>query len=137
VLDLRYRLRHADGEWRWQSRHVVPFKRDKSGSVVEVLGVLRDITDVVAAEELLTHDALHDGLTGLPNRELLFDRLDADLIRSEREDRAIAVLFCDLDGFKQVNDTAGHAAGDGVLIETARRLQNTVRDGDRCPSGRR
>jgi diguanylate cyclase (GGDEF)-like protein/PAS domain S-box-containing protein len=130
VLDLRYRLRHADGEWRWQSRHVVPFRRDASGSVIEVLGVLRDITDVVAAEDLLTHGALHDGLTGLPNRELLFDRLDAALLRSEREHRTIAVLFCDLDGFKQVNDTAGHAAGDRVLIETARRLQNTVRDGD-------
>ena len=130
VLDLRYRLRHADGEWHWQSRHVVPFRRDPSGSVIEVLGVLRDITDVVTAEELLTHDALHDGLTGLPNRELLFDRLDTALIRSEREHRTIAVLFCDLDGFKQVNDTAGHAAGDSVLIETARRLQNTVRDGD-------
>jgi diguanylate cyclase (GGDEF)-like protein/PAS domain S-box-containing protein len=130
VLDLRYRLRHADGEWRWQSRHVVPFKRDKSGSVVEVLGVLRDITDVVKAEELLTHDSLHDGLTGLSNRELLVDRLDAALIRSQREHRTVAILFCDLDGFKQVNDTAGHAAGDAVLIETARRLQNTVRDGD-------
>jgi PAS domain S-box-containing protein len=77
VLDFRYRLRHADGGWRWQSRHVVPFRRDESGSVVEVLGVLRDITDVVQAEELLAHDALHDGLTGLPNCELLIDRLDA------------------------------------------------------------
>jgi len=130
VLELRYRLRHADGEWRWQSRHVVPFRRDKSGSVVEVLGVLRDITDVVRAEELLTHDALHDSLTGLPNRDLLIDRLDAALLRSGREHRTIAVLFCDLDGFKHVNDTAGHAAGDAVLIETARRLQKIVRDGD-------
>lgn len=130
VLDFRYRLRHADGEWRWQSRHLVPFRRDKSGSVVEVLGVLRDITDVVHAEELLAHGALHDGLTGLPNRELLIDRLDAALIRSEREGRTIAVLFCDLDGLKHVNDTAGHAAGDAVLMETARRLQRIVRDGD-------
>jgi diguanylate cyclase (GGDEF)-like protein/PAS domain S-box-containing protein len=130
VLELRYRLRHADGEWRWQSRHVVPFKRDKSGAVVEVLGILRDITDVVRAEELLTHDALHDSLTGLPNRDLLIDRLEEALIRSDREHRTIAVLFCDLDGFKHVNDTAGHAAGDAVLMETARRLQNTVRDGD-------
>jgi diguanylate cyclase (GGDEF)-like protein len=109
---------------------VVPFKRDKSGAVVEVLGILRDITDVVRAEELLTHDALHDSLTGLPNRDLLIDRLEEALIRSDREHRTIAVLFCDLDGFKHVNDTAGHAAGDAVLIETARRLQNTVRDGD-------
>jgi diguanylate cyclase (GGDEF)-like protein/PAS domain S-box-containing protein len=130
VLELRFRLRHANGEWRWHSRHVVPFRRDKSGTVVEVLGVLRDINDLVQAEELLTHDALHDSLTGLPNRDLLVDRLDAALIRSDREHRTIAVLFCDLDGFKHVNDTGGHAAGDAVLMETARRLENNVRHGD-------
>jgi diguanylate cyclase (GGDEF)-like protein/PAS domain S-box-containing protein len=130
VLQLRYRLRHADGQWHWLSRHVVPFRRDKSGSVVEVLGVLRDITGVVAAEDALAHDALHDGLTGLPNRALLLDRLGAALIRSHREGREIAVFYCDLDGFKYVNDTAGHAAGDAVLIETARRLRGALRDGD-------
>ena len=59
-----------------------------------------------------TSKAQFDSLTRLPNRELLFDRLDAALLRSEREHRMIAVLFCDLDGFKQVNDTAGHAAGE-------------------------
>ncbi len=130
VLHLRYRLRHADGQWHWLSRHVVPFRRDESGAVIETLGVLRDITDVVRGEEQLSHDALHDGLTGLPNRALLLDRLDAALARSARDEREIAVLFCDLDGFKHVNDTAGHAAGDAVLIETARRLRGVVRDGD-------
>ena len=90
---------------------------------MEILGVLRDITEVVQAEEQLSHDALHDSLTGLPNRALLVDRLEAALSRSAREGAEIAVLFCDLDGFKEVNDTAGHAAGDAVLIETARRLQ--------------
>jgi PAS domain S-box-containing protein len=130
VLQLRYRLRHADGQWHWFSRHVVPFRRDESGAVEAVLGVLRDITDVVAAEDRLTHDSLHDYLTGLPNRALLLDRLEAALTRSQREGREIAVLFCDLDGFKHVNDTAGHAAGDAVLIETARRLRGAVREGD-------
>jgi diguanylate cyclase (GGDEF)-like protein/PAS domain S-box-containing protein len=130
VLQFRYRLRHADGKWRWLSRHVVPFRRDTSGAVVAVLGVLRDITDVVHAEDRLTHDALHDSLTGLPNRALLLDRLDAALTRSQREGREIAVLFCDLDGFKHVNDTAGHAAGDAVLIETAKRLRGALREGD-------
>jgi diguanylate cyclase (GGDEF)-like protein/PAS domain S-box-containing protein len=130
VLDIRYRLRHLDGTWHWFSRRVVPFRRDADGAVVEILGVLRDITDVVAAEEQLSHDALHDSLTGLPNRALLVDRLEAALSRSAREGVEIAVLFCDLDGFKQVNDTAGHAAGDTVLIETARRLQRAVRAGD-------
>jgi len=95
-----------------------------------VLGVLRDITDQVEAEERLSHDALHDGLTGLPNRALLLDRLEAALLRADREGREIAVLFCDLDGFKHVNDTAGHAAGDAVLMETATRLRAVLRDGD-------
>jgi diguanylate cyclase (GGDEF)-like protein len=130
VLEMRYRLRHTDGQWHWMSRHVVPFRRDESGSVVEVLGVLRDITDVVNAEEQLIHGALHDSLTGLPNRSLLFDRLEAALVRSSRDDSEIAILYCDLDGFKEVNDTAGHAAGDAVLVEVARRLLGAVREGD-------
>ena len=130
VLQIRYRLRHADGQWHWFSRHVVPFRRDGSGEVVEILGVLRDISDVVQAEEQLSHGALHDPLTGLPNRALLLDRLEAALTRSARERRDIAVLFCDLDGFKQVNDTAGHAAGDAVLIEAATRLGTVLRVGD-------
>ncbi len=130
VIEVRYRLRHLDGTWRWFSRRVVPFRRDADGSVVEIMGVLRDITDVVQAEEQLSHDALHDSLTGLPNRALLVDRLEAALSRSTREGAEIGVLFCDLDGFKLVNDTAGHAAGDAVLIETAQRLQRVVRAGD-------
>jgi len=130
VLQIRYRLRHTDGTWHWFSRHVVPFRRDASGAVVEVLGVLRDITDVVLAEEQLSHGALHDPLTGLPNRALLLDRLGAAVARSVRERREIAVLFCDLDGFKHVNDTAGHAAGDAVLVEAASRLSAVLRQGD-------
>lgn len=129
-LQMRCRLRHANGSWVWMSRHVVPFRRDNSGAVIEVLGVLRDITDVVDAEEQMFHGALHDGLTGLPNRSLLTDRLEAALVRSVRDRRQIAVLFCDLDGFKSVNDSAGHAAGDAVLVEAARRLLSAVREGD-------
>jgi diguanylate cyclase (GGDEF)-like protein/PAS domain S-box-containing protein len=130
VSQLRYRLRHADGEWHWMNRRVVAFRRDESGNVSEVLGVLRDITDVVDAEERLVHDALHDTLTGLANRALLMDRLTAALLRSSRDGREIAVLFCDLDGFKNVNDTEGHAAGDAVLIETSKRLLGIIREGD-------
>ena len=130
VLQLRYRLRHVDGTWHWMSRHVVAFRRNNAGDVTEVLGVLRDITDVVNAEEQLLHDALHDTLTGLANRALLLDRLEAALIRSSREGKEIAVLFCDLDGFKEVNDAAGHSVGDAVLIETARRLLGVIREGD-------
>ena len=130
VLHIRYRARHANGEWRWLSRRVTPFRRDPTGLVMQVLGVVRDITDVVQVEETLTHAALHDSLTGLPNRALLIDRLDSALARAERDRREVAVLFCDLDGFKRVNDTAGHAAGDAVLLETSQRLTQALREYD-------
>ncbi len=130
VIDIRYRFRHGDGTWRWLNGRLVPFRRDDDGTLVEVLGVVRDIDDLVSAEQQLAHGALHDSLTGLPNRALLLDRLDAALHRADRDQRQIAVLFCDLDGFKQVNDTAGHSAGDEVLIETGRRLRRAVREGD-------
>jgi len=130
VLEETYRVRHQAEGWRSISRRIVPFRRDETGAVTEVLGVLRDVTEFVAAEEKLAFDALHDSLTGLPNRVLLLDRLTAALTRSEHHGREIAVLFCDLDGFKRVNDTAGHAAGDAVLIETANRLRRVLREGD-------
>jgi PAS domain S-box-containing protein len=130
VLQVRHRALHSDGQWRWLSRRVTPFRRDDAGAVVEVLGVARDITDVMEAEERLTRAALHDNLTGLPNRALLVDRLEAALARSGRDGREVAVLYCDLDGFKRVNDTAGHAAGDAVLLEIANRLNSVLRDHD-------
>jgi diguanylate cyclase (GGDEF)-like protein/PAS domain S-box-containing protein len=81
-------------------------------------------------EQRVRHEAVHDPLTGLANRTLLRDRLAHALARSERETGATAVLFIDLDNFKQVNDVHGHAAGDAVLVEVGRRLQTAVRPGD-------
>jgi len=130
VLQLRYRARHADGSLHWLSRRMTPFRRDAAGTVVEVLGVIRDVTDVVEAENRLEHSALHDPLTGLPNRALLMDRLEAALARAVQTGHEVAVLFCDLDGFKRVNDTAGHAAGDAVLVETTRRILSVLREHD-------
>ena len=78
----------------------------------------------------LTHRALHDGLTGLPNRELFCDRLEQALGRARRRTVPMAVLFIDLDGFKQINDTHGHKVGDDVLVEAAHRLRRLVRTGD-------
>lgn len=76
------------------------------------------------------HQALHDGLTGLPNRTLVLDRLEQALSRAKREDAAAAVFFIDLDGFKEINDTLGHAAGDHLLVAVADRLRATLRDSD-------
>jgi PAS domain S-box-containing protein len=129
VLQLRYRAMHADGQWRWLNSRVTPFRRDSSGAVVEVLTVLRDITEAVESEDRLAHKALHDELTGLANRTWLVDRLDTTLGRAGSDGQEVAVLFCDLDSFKRVNDTSGHAAGDAVLLEVAQRLNSTVPDG--------
>lgn len=130
VVSADYRSRHADGSWRWLSRRVTPFRRGADGRVVEVLAIVRDVTGVVEAEQRLRHAARHDHLTGLPNRAELVERLDAALVRTGRGNGEVAVLFCDLDGFKDVNDTSGHAAGDAVLVEIAGRLLAAVREDD-------
>jgi diguanylate cyclase (GGDEF)-like protein/PAS domain S-box-containing protein len=99
------------------------FLRAVANTLITALARLRE-------EERTRHEAVHDPLTGLANRTLLRDRLEHALARSGRERGATAVLFIDLDNFKQVNDTHGHAAGDAVLVDTARRLQTAVRPGD-------
>ncbi|MGY1984654.1 diguanylate cyclase domain-containing protein [Blastococcus sp. SYSU DS0669] len=103
---------------------------DVDGSLLGIVVTLTDVTEQRALEEALRDAALHDPLTGLPNRNLLLDRLDQTLAAAERARRQMAVLYCDLDGFKPVNDTAGHAAGDEVLVVAARRLAAEIRPGD-------
>ena len=91
---------------------------------------LHDITERKAVEEALEHRALHDALTGLPNRILLRDRIEQALRRSERSGRPIAVVYLDLDGFKRINDSLGHDAGDELLLHVADRLTAAVRPAD-------
>ncbi len=90
----------------------------------------RDVTDRVLLEEQLTGMAFSDSLTGLPNRALFKDRLQQALMRRRADDHGVAVLFLDLDGFKSVNDTLGHSAGDELLVTVADRLRSVVRSGD-------
>ncbi len=89
-----------------------------------------EISERLHAEERARHLSLHDALTGLPNRRLLQDRLVQALAQARRESWQVAVMFIDLDRFKNINDTLGHAVGDEVLREMARRLRNAVRDSD-------
>ncbi|MDX1398327.1 MAG: diguanylate cyclase, partial [Oceanospirillum sp.] len=89
-----------------------------------------DITEIKEYEEQLRHIAHFDVLTGLPNRALLFDRLGMALEQTKREQKGLAVFFIDLDGFKEVNDTHGHDAGDFLLTELSRRLSSVLRSGD-------
>ncbi|HET9061026.1 MAG TPA: diguanylate cyclase [Acidimicrobiales bacterium] len=126
----QFRARHENGSWRWLSVRATPFRRGADGAPLEALCVVRDVTELVDAEERLVHAARHDYLTGLPNRSALVDRLDATLEHASAEGREVAVLFCDLDGFKAVNDTGGHAVGDALLLEVAERLLAVVRDED-------
>jgi diguanylate cyclase (GGDEF)-like protein/PAS domain S-box-containing protein len=113
---------------RWAHAKFVPL-----GGPVHTTGwiaTVDDITDRRRAESQLAHQATHDPLTKLPNRLLLEDRLRQACARLRRDTSSVSVLFIDLDGFKSINDTRGHRAGDEVLVATARRLRNVVRDVD-------
>ncbi|HEX8768575.1 MAG TPA: EAL domain-containing protein, partial [Jatrophihabitans sp.] len=121
--------RHADGSHLWgllSSSTVTP----ADGSAPYAISLVEDITARKRAEAALTHQALHDGLTGLANRSLLLDRLEHALAAQPRSTKQVGVAYLDLDGFKQVNDGAGHAAGDELLVQVAGRLRSSVRPGD-------
>ena len=100
------------------------------GRPVRVVGTVQDITERKALEEQLQHQAFHDPLTDLPNRLLFMDRLEHALARIDRREESIAVLFLDLDNFKLINDSFGHAVGDRLLLQVARRLKSCLRPQD-------
>ncbi|MFJ6213126.1 putative bifunctional diguanylate cyclase/phosphodiesterase [Streptomyces sp. NPDC092296] len=117
------RFRSGDGEWLHVESTV---NRYRDGLILNS----RDVTERVRLQAQLQHNAFHDPLTDLPNRALFTDRVRAALSGVRGEGRTVAVLFLDLDGFKAVNDTAGHQTGDELLVQAARRLQEAVRAGD-------
>jgi len=118
-----------DGHTNWTLATKLPL-RDKSGDVVGLVGITRDINEIRQTEVALQHLATHDPLTDLPNRFLMVDRLNQLLARAKRSDAAFAVLYMDIDGFKDVNDSRGHEFGDLLLRAIAQRLRKSVRQSD-------
>ncbi len=114
------RVRHKDGSTRWLE--VVAVNRLDDPAVGGIVATSRDVTERKQVEARLEHQASHDSLTGLPNRAMLLDRL-AGALASRQRTTAVAVLLLDLDGFKLVNDSRGHAAGDELLVAVGRRLR--------------
>ncbi len=130
-VTLRFRLRPqwAVKHETWVECRLLP-SRHKNGQVAGVRGVLRDITQTYLNEKQITHMALHDALTELPNRILLEDRIKIALSIAERNRHLVGVCFIDLDNFKVINDTLGHKAGDRLLVAFADRLRAELRSGD-------
>jgi diguanylate cyclase (GGDEF)-like protein len=125
-------LRFLDG--RGEERYVLasahPLRDPVDGALLGAVTSISDVTDLKRRQHSLEAVARHDPLTGLPNRMLLVDRLDQAIAATRRSGSLLAVCFLDLDGFKSVNDQFGHAAGDEVLREIARRLRGAMRGGD-------
>lgn len=128
---VEHRVRARNGEWRWiLSRGRVTEREPGTGRAVRMIGTNLDITERRRMEEALQSAAQSDALTGLANRALFGDRLRHALARARRLDTTVALLYLDLDGFKEVNDSLGHAGGDALLRDFAARLRAGVRATD-------
>ena len=128
-FECEYRVMQKDGQPRWFLARGLAVYRD--GQPERIAGSQTDVTEYYRIREQLTHDALHDSLTALPNRTLFLDRLEQSIKSlNRRESNLCAVLFLDLDRFKLINDSLGHLAGDQLLIEVARCLRACLREED-------
>ncbi len=128
-IHYEYRIADSNGEYRFWSDRALPMI-DGEGSPYKWVGVCTDITLQKSQQQKLEHNAYYDSLTGLPNRSLLTDRLKQAMSHSHRRKQQLAVVYIDLDGFKEINDTYGHEVGDKLLIAIGTRIQNHLREGD-------
>lgn len=126
---LEYRVRHKHNFWCWHTTNASPIL-DEEGKVSSTVGIARDITERKFIEQQIEHQAHYDSLTDLPNRSLFSDRLEQAIRLAHRQHQQLAVLFVDLDKFKPVNDTYGHAIGDILLQQVAQRMRDCLRDSD-------
>jgi diguanylate cyclase (GGDEF)-like protein/PAS domain S-box-containing protein len=122
-------LLQADGKQSWVNTNKIPL-HDAQGNVVGILGTFEDITERQRVEEKIRYQAMHDLLTGLPNRTLFNEQLSVSLTQSCNSQSMLAVMFLDLDRFNTINDTLGHAVGDRLLQEVAKRLSSCLRQND-------
>ncbi len=128
-VNVVFRNRRKNGDIFWNDLTVTPVQ-DDDGMVSHFIGVINDVTGIKQRTEHLEHEVNHDALTGLANRTLLWDRLEQALHVAQRNKALVATVLLDLNGFKHINDTYGHAAGDTVLKAVAGRLQAAVRESD-------
>jgi diguanylate cyclase (GGDEF)-like protein/PAS domain S-box-containing protein len=129
VYENRHRVQCKDGSWKWiLDRGKALFNDEKKP--IRVVGFHTDITKEIKHQEALEHSAKHDILTKLPNRFLFNELIQTLIHRSDRNKKTMAILYLDLDGFKDVNDTYGHEAGDYVLVEVSKRMKNLLRQED-------
>lgn len=126
---LEFRLRSESGSYFYMETTLNPVQHT-SGEAANLVLVMRDITERKKSEQMIYHLAYHDTLTDLPNRRLFMDRLRKEIHQAKRSRTQIALLFLDLDRFKNINDSLGHEAGDFVLIEAARRISASIRSND-------
>ncbi|WP_425475694.1 EAL domain-containing protein [Mesorhizobium hunchu] len=125
-----FRLRGADGHYHWFALRARPVI-GSDGEVIRCVGTMVDVTEQKKSEERLLHDAVHDNLTGLPNRELFMNRLEAIISIARTEEKVRPTVFVvDIDRFKQVNDGLGISAGDTILLTVARRLHRLLKPKD-------
>ena len=128
---MEYRVHTPDGGWRWvQARATVVARHPHTNLPQRMTGTITDISEKRRSEQVVWEHANFDLLTGLPNRRLFRDRLDHEICKAQRTGLPLALLFIDLDRFKEANDLLGHTIGDEVLVEAARRIRACVRQSD-------